>query len=102
MPLNRVLRRVREHPDLRAMIDKWDTYYHAEQNKEESLEKLSQLYIIVDEHNNDFELTDRGMQQWVDKAGGSAEDFVMMDMGYEYALIDSDDSLSPTDKINRK
>ncbi|CAG9046116.1 Protein translocase subunit SecA [Chlamydia abortus] len=102
MPLNRVLRRVREHPDLRAMIDKWDTYYHAEQNKEESIEKLSQLYIIVDEHNNDFELTDRGMQQWVDKAGGSAEDFVMMDMGHEYALIDGDDTLSPTEKINRK
>ncbi|EGK69624.1 preprotein translocase SecA subunit [Chlamydia abortus LLG] len=102
MPLNRVLRRVREHPDLRAMIDKWDTYYHAEQNKEESIEKLSQLYIIVDEHNNDFELTDRGMQQWVDKAGGSTEDFVMMDMGHEYALIDGDDTLSPTEKINRK
>lgn len=102
MPLNRVLRRVREHPDLRAIIDKWDTYYHAEQNKEESLEKLSELYIIVDEHNNDFELTDKGMQQWVEKTGGSIEDFVMMDMGHEYALIDNDPNLSPTDKINKK
>ncbi|EPP34581.1 preprotein translocase, SecA subunit [Chlamydia ibidis] len=102
MPLNRILRRVREHPDLRAMIDKWDTYYHAEQNKDESIEQLSRLFIIVDEHNNDFELTDRGMQQWVEKAGGSVDDFVMMDMGHEYALIDSDDSLSPADKINKK
>ncbi|WP_348663306.1 preprotein translocase subunit SecA [Chlamydia vaughanii] len=102
MPLNRVLRRVREHPDLRAMIDKWDTYYHAEQNKEESIEKLSELFIIVDEHNNDFELTDKGMMQWVEKTGGSAEDFVMMDMGHEYAVIDSDETLSPTDKINKK
>lgn len=102
MPLNRVLRRVREHPDLRALIDKWDVYYHAEQNKEECLEKLSQLYIIVDEHNNDFELTDKGMLQWVERAGGSAEDFIMMDMGHEYALIDEDTTLSPTDKIHKK
>ncbi|CRH26031.1 preprotein translocase subunit SecA [Chlamydia trachomatis] len=76
MPLNRVLRRVREHPDLRAMIDKWDVFYHAEQNKEECLEKLSSLYIVVDEHNNDFELTDKGMLQWIEKIGGAAEDFV--------------------------
>nr|CRI42966.1 Protein translocase subunit SecA [Chlamydia pneumoniae] len=102
MPLNRVLRRVREHPDLRAMIDKWDVYYHAEQNKEESLERLSELYIIVDEHNNDFELTDKGMQQWVEYAGGSTEEFVMMDMGHEYALIENDETLSPADKINKK
>lgn len=44
MPLNRVLRRVREHPDLRAMIDKWDVFYHAEQNKEECLEALFSIY----------------------------------------------------------
>ena len=66
------------------------------------IEKLSELYIIVDEHNNDFELTDKGMQQWVEKTGGSIEDFIMMDMGHEYALIDNDPNLSPTDKINRK
>ncbi len=42
------------------------------------------------------------MQQWVEKTGGSIEDFIMMDMGHEYALIDNDPSLSPTDKINRK
>lgn len=102
MPLNRSLRRIKEHPDLRAMIDKWDVYYHAEQNKEECLERLSQLYIIVDERNNDFELTDKGMLQWIEKASGSADDFVMMDMGYEYALIESDETLSPTDKMNKK
>ncbi len=102
MPLNRVLRRVREHPDLRAIIDKWDVFYHAEQNKEECLEKLASLYIIVDEHNNDFELTDKGMQQWIEKIGGSAEDFVMMDMGHEYALIEEDTTLSSAEKLNRK
>lgn len=102
MPLNRVLRRIREHPDLRALIDKWDIYYHAEQNKEESIAQLAQLYIVVDEHNNDFELTDKGMVQWVERAGGSAEDFVMMDIGLEYSIIESDEGLSPTEKINRK
>ena len=29
-PQNKILKRIRENPDLRADIEKWDTYYHAE------------------------------------------------------------------------
>lgn len=42
------------------------------------------------------------MLQWIEKIGGAAEDFVMMDMGHEYALIEEDATLSPADKLNRK
>lgn len=102
MPLNRILRRVREHPDLRAILDKWDTYYHSEQNKDEAMERLSDLYLVLDERSNDFELTDKGIQAWADILGGSADDFVMLDMGHEYALIDKDETLSDAEKINNK
>ncbi|WP_213358279.1 preprotein translocase subunit SecA [Chlamydiifrater phoenicopteri] len=102
MPLNRVLRRVREHPDLRMLIDKWDVHYHAEQNKEEALEQLSQLFIIVDERNNDFELTDKGMQKWVEGLGASDHDFVMLDLGEIFSSIDADEKLSPAEKMDKK
>ncbi|MEG0037338.1 MAG: preprotein translocase subunit SecA [Victivallaceae bacterium] len=102
MPLNRVLRRVREHPDLRAILDKWDTYYHSEQNKEEATQRLSELYLVLDERSNDFELTDKGIHAWAEIVGSSSDDFVMLDMGHEYALIDRDESLPEAEKINRK
>ena len=43
-PCNKILKRIKENPDLRAEIDKWETYFFGEQNKEEKQKLLSQLY----------------------------------------------------------
>src|SRR5690606_15098762 len=66
-PQNKILKRIKENPDLRAEIEKWDTYFYGEQNKEEKLAALAELYIIVDEKANEFELTDKGIQLWMEK-----------------------------------
>ncbi len=63
-PRNKIFKRLKENPDLRAEIDKWETYYFGEQNKEEKFETLAELYMIVDERNNEYELTDKGIQHW--------------------------------------
>lgn len=102
MPLNKFLRRVKEHPDLRTIIDKWDIYYHADQNKEEALEKLAHLFLVLDEKSNDFELTDKGIHTWNDLLPKASDDFVMLDLGHEYAMIDEDESLSLEEKLKRK
>jgi len=104
MPHNKILKRLREDPDLRASIEKWDTYYYGETNKEERAEVLSQLYIIVDERASEFELTDKGIQSWIEssKDGAKSDDFVMLDLGHEYALIDENPALSEQDKLQRK
>ncbi|MGL5626507.1 MAG: preprotein translocase subunit SecA [Candidatus Rhabdochlamydia sp.] len=90
MPQNKILKKLRENPRLRAEIEKWDTYFYAEPNKEERHEALAELLIIVDERANEFELTDKGIQQWIDgsKNQVSSDDFVMLDLGHEYAHID--------------
>jgi preprotein translocase subunit SecA len=102
MPHNKVLRRVKENPDLRAEIDKWDIYFHADQNKEEKLETLAELFMVVDEKGNEFELTDKGIHAWAELTEGAASDFVMLDLGDEYAKIDTDSSLSEEQKLNAK
>ncbi len=102
MPHNRVLRRARENPDLRAEIDKWDIHYHSDQNKEEKLETLAELFMVVDEKGSDFELTDKGIASWSEITGGNASDFVMLDLGHEYALIDEDTSLTEEQKLEKK
>lgn len=101
-PQNKVLKRVKEDPDMRAALDKWDLYYHADQNKEERQQKLAELYIIIDEKSNEFELTDKGIAAWQEIAGAYADDFVMLDISHEYLLIDEDPALDAEARIQRK
>ena len=100
-PRNKILKRIKENPDLRAQIDKWETYFFGEQNKEEKFEALAELYIVVDERNNEYELTDKGIREWSDNGQG-ADDFIMLDLGHEYSVIDTNSSLSDQEKMQEK
>lgn len=101
-PNNKVLKRIKENPHLRAEIDRWETYFFAEQNRDEKIEVLSQLYMIVDERNSEYELTDQGIQAWMEYLKTSQDDFTMLDLGHEYALIDQQTDLSDEEKMKEK
>ncbi len=97
-PINKILKRIRENPDLRAKLDALETYFWGDQNKEERLEALAKLYIIVDERNNEYELTDLGIKHWK----GDPHAFTMLDLGYEYAIIDQSDLFTDEEKMQKK
>lgn len=102
-PHSKVLKRLKENPDIRAEVEKWETYFHGEANKEERLETLAKLYIIVDERNNEYELTDLGISSWMkNEPESTAEDFTMLDLGGEYAFIDNNPTLSEQEKLHKK
>ena len=103
-PRNKILKRVRENPDLRAAIDEWDLYYYSDANKEERAEKLSELYVVIDEKGSEYELTDRGISSWEDVTHGigKSEDFTMLDISEEYLKIDENDALSDEEKMQRR
>jgi preprotein translocase subunit SecA len=96
-PHNKILKKLKENPDLRARLEEWETYYYAEPNKEERHNKLQELYIIVDERANDHELTDKGIAKW-----NADDDFVMLDLGHEYHLIDSHGEYTDEEKLKKK
>lgn len=103
MPGHKVIRRLREHPDLRAALEKIDTSFYDKQKEKERDERLSILHIIVDERANDYELTDKGIAAWTQIAGKEhADDFTMADLGHAYGLIDSDPNLTESQKIEAK
>lgn len=103
VPRNKILKRIRENPDLRAQIEKWETYFYSQQNKDEKAKALSKLFMIVDEKANEYELTDKGIQLWADiHQEHGDQDFVMLDLGYEYAEIDKDPSLNEQEKVEKK
>lgn len=101
-PQNKVLKRIREDPDMREEIDQWDLYYANDQNKEEKSKAYAELFVIVDEKSSEFELTDKGITTWAKIEAGSADDFVMLDLGGEYAKIDADSSLTDDEKMEKK
>jgi preprotein translocase subunit SecA len=103
-PQNKILKRLREDPDHRALIEKWDTYFYAEPNKEERAATLAELYVIVDEKANEHEITDKGIQSWSESPDSKikAEDFTMLDLGFEYAKIDDNLELSEQEKLHKK
>lgn len=103
-PQNKILKRAKENPDIRAAIDKWDLHFHAEQNKEERSNALAELYMIVDEKSNEYELTDKGIGAWQTYTGGigSPEDFIMMDISDEYIKVDENRELDEEAKVARK
>ncbi|MGA8165434.1 MAG: preprotein translocase subunit SecA [Waddliaceae bacterium] len=103
-PRNKILKRVRENPDLRAAIDSWDLYYYSDANKDEKAQKLAELYIVVDEKSDEYELTDKGIATWQECTGGQgkSDDFVMLDISEEYLNIDNDPSLNDEEKMEKK
>lgn len=103
-PQNKILKRIKEDPQLRSNIEKWDTYYYAEPNKEERANALAELYMVIDERASEYELTDKGIQAWVDsnKDEDSSKDFVMIDLGDEYAKIDENPDLDEQEKRHKK
>lgn len=109
-PRNKILKKIKENPDFRAEIDKWETYFFGEQNKQEKQDTLAELYMIVDERNNEYELTDKGILLWgefsskgnEENAPKGSDDFVMLDLGYEYAIIEQNQDLSESEKMQAK
>jgi preprotein translocase subunit SecA len=103
-PRNKILKRVKENPDFRAGIDKWDLYYYSDVNKEERQKALTELYIVIDEKGSEYELTDKGIAAWEECTNGigKSDDFVMLDISHEYLQIDENLSLNDEEKMQRK
>lgn len=103
-PRNKILTHLKENPDIRAGIDKWDLHYYSDQNKEDRIKALADLYVIIDEKGNEFELTDKGSHSWhsCTDGVGSNDDFLMLDISHEFVKIDEDNSLSDEQKVTKR
>ncbi|MDN3504965.1 MAG: preprotein translocase subunit SecA [Rhabdochlamydiaceae bacterium] len=102
-PKHKTLKRIKENPDLRAKLEEWETNFYSDQNKEEKLKLQADLYMLVDEKASDYELTDKGIDAWAKASPETqSDDFVMIDLGGEYAKIDSNPELSEKEKLDKK
>lgn len=103
-PHNKILKRAKENPDLRAALDQCDLYYYNDQNKEERQQALATLYILIDERSSEFELTEKGIHAWSETSGGknTVEDFIMLDLGEAFAIIDANPDFTEEQKVQAR
>ena len=101
-PHNKILKRILESPDNRSRINDWDIFYYSDQNKKARSEILAQLYILVEERSSEYELTDKGIQQWSTFTKADGDLFTMLDLSSLYIDIDEDPDLSEEEKVQKK
>lgn len=120
LPHHPLLKRALELPPLRTELDQLDLKLYGEAGKEERAKLLAEHFVLVDERNNEYELTDRGVSHWhatqsnkdnrssskvqkmvVDDEFAAQDDFIMLDLGHEYHLIDQSDC-SEDERLERK
>jgi len=99
LPKSKALIKFLSEPGMRQVLTKAENYYMQDQNKE--MHKAdAELYFIIDEKNNQVELTEKGIEL-ITASGEDAGFFVMPDVGTEIAEIEKS-TLSNEDKAQQK
>jgi len=99
LPKNKALIKFLGEPGVRALMQKTENYYLQDQQKE--MHKAdTELYFVIDEKNNQIELTEKGIEHITTKSE-DAGFFVMPDVGVAVSEIEKM-SISDQEKLERK
>ena len=99
LPKNNALIKYLSEPGMRVKLQKTENYYLSDQQK--NMPTVDQeLYFHIDEKNNQFELTDKGIAL-ITKSGEDPDFFIMPDIGVKLAEIEKS-NLSAEEKLQQK
>ncbi|HRE96248.1 MAG TPA: preprotein translocase subunit SecA, partial [Flavobacteriales bacterium] len=84
LPRNKALIKFMSEPGVKAIMQKTESQYMAEQQKE--MHKVDkELFFVIDERNNQIELTEKGIELL--SSGEDSSYYIMPDVGAEIAKI---------------
>ncbi|MGV8878027.1 MAG: preprotein translocase subunit SecA [Sphingobacteriaceae bacterium] len=99
LPKNKALIKYLSEPGVKQVLNKTENFYMQDQNKE--MHKVdSELFFVIDEKNNQVELTEKGIEL-ITSSGEDQHFFVMPDVGMEVAEIEKS-TLSTEEKVSKK
>ncbi|HEY0666825.1 MAG TPA: preprotein translocase subunit SecA [Sphingobacteriaceae bacterium] len=99
LPKNKALIKFLSESGVKQVLTKAENYYMQDQNKE--MPKVdSELFFVIDEKNNQVELTEKGIEL-ITSSGEDAGFFIMPDVGTEIADLEKS-NLSNEEKIAKK
>ena len=99
MPKNRILAKLIENPLTRRSFEKYENEMSSDFNKRQFFEFKEGLYYIIDERDNDCDLTEQG-HHFI--SGKDKDAFVLPDLSVESESIDADTHLSIQEKNQAK
>ncbi len=100
LPKNSATIKFLSEPGMRVKLQKAENHYLADQQRE--MHKAdAELYFYIDEKNNSVELTDKGIQM-ITRGGEDPNFFILPDISISLNAVDTDASLSPEEKLQRK
>ncbi len=99
LPKHKPLIKFLGEPGIKALLTKTENYYMQDQQKE--MHKAdAELYFVIDEKNNQVELTEKGIEM-ITQSGEEKDFFIIPDVGSEIAEIEKS-SLPAEEKAARK
>ncbi len=99
LPKNKALIKFLSEQGIKTVLNKTENYYMQDQNKE--MPKVdTELYFVIDEKNNQVELTEKGIEL-ITTSGEDPHFFVMPDVGTEVAEIEKS-NLTSEEKVTKK
>jgi len=99
LPKNKALIKFLSEQSIKPVLNKTENYYMQDQNKE--MPKVdTELYFVIDEKNNQVELTEKGIEL-ITTSGEDPHFFVMPDVGTEVAEIEKS-GLTSEEKVAKK
>lgn len=99
LPKNKPLIKFLSEQGMRVLMQKTENFYM--QDKSKHMHKVTdELFFIIDEKNNQIELTDKGFEL-LSKSTEDPDFFVLTDVGYEVSLLDTQ-NLPEAEKLKRK
>ncbi len=99
MPKNKQYHRLNEVPAIRRMLDKFDLEMNSDFNKNERYALKEELYYVIDEKQQQADLTERGRTLM---SPDDPDAFMLPDLPTQFIEIDKDESLSLEDKQKAK
>ncbi len=99
LPKNKALIKFLSEPGIKAILQKTENFYMAEQNKHMHIID-DELYFVIEEKNNVIELTDKGIDL-ITSHSDDSRFFIMPDIGAEIAELERL-NISAQEKIQKK
>ncbi len=99
LPKNKALIKFLSETGIKQVLTKTENHYMADQNKEMPFVD-SELFFVIDEKNNQVELTEKGIEL-ITTSGEDTSFFVMPDVGTEIADLEKSD-LPAEEKVIKK
>jgi len=100
LPKNNALIKYLSEPGIKSLMQRTENIYMQENNKRMP-EITDDLYFVIDEKNNSIELTDKGFDE-LSKKMSDRNFFIMPDIGTEVANLEHDETLSASEKLQKK